>query len=227
MDRKERLSKFNKFHIINIAKDLFHEKGFTQTTMDDIAERADCSKSTIYVYFKNKDEIFDYIVLDYGNILKADIINAVTTAKDAPQGYYDSVDTPVITTKEIPQGYYAICDTLVRHYKAYPLYFEALLGELNYTSTESDSVNYQIFAVGEQIVGIIGNYMQTCVFNGSINTDPEPLSHNILYLWASICGIISLAHNKEKYIVNELKMLPEEFMKNGFTFLIRSTLIID
>lgn len=63
MNKKERLYEFNRKHILSAAKELFLEKGAAQTTMDEIAKKADFSKSTIYVYFKSEEEIFDYIVL--------------------------------------------------------------------------------------------------------------------------------------------------------------------
>lgn len=45
---------------LNIAQatiDLFYEKGMHQTSMDDIAKSAGVAKGTIYLYFKNKEEI--------------------------------------------------------------------------------------------------------------------------------------------------------------------------
>ena len=206
MSRKERLSEFNRRNILNTAKELFLEKGVIQTTMDDIAANAECSKSTIYVYFKSKEEIFDCIVLDYCVMLKGEIVEAINTAK------------------EFPDGYFAICNTMVKYYNAHPLYFESVLGELNYSVDESDTVRFQIYSVGEQIVGIIGNYVKTCIINGYVRADLEPLPQTILYLWAGICGVISLAHKKEKYITQEMNIALDEFMHDGFNFLLRSAL---
>ena len=51
--KKELLTKFNKDNIIRAAKELFSEQGVERTTMDEIAKKADYSKSTLYVYFKS------------------------------------------------------------------------------------------------------------------------------------------------------------------------------
>ncbi len=40
------------------AMKLFSEKGYEQTSMEDIAREAEVGKATIYGYFKNKQEIF-------------------------------------------------------------------------------------------------------------------------------------------------------------------------
>ena len=45
--------------IINTAKSIFSEKGFSGTGLREIAMGAGVSTGNIYNYFKNKDEIFD------------------------------------------------------------------------------------------------------------------------------------------------------------------------
>ncbi len=40
------------------AKRVFAEKGFTRTTIEDIAREAELSPGTLYLYFKNKDELY-------------------------------------------------------------------------------------------------------------------------------------------------------------------------
>ena len=48
--------------LINIAIDLFAKKGFSVTTMRDIAKAADVNLALIYYYFKDKEELLYYIV---------------------------------------------------------------------------------------------------------------------------------------------------------------------
>lgn len=43
--------------ILRCATDLFSEKGFIPTTMDDVAERANITKRTLYRYVKSKDDL--------------------------------------------------------------------------------------------------------------------------------------------------------------------------
>lgn len=44
--------------IMDAAKKVFASKGFGGATMDNIAEKAELSAATLYLYFKNKDELF-------------------------------------------------------------------------------------------------------------------------------------------------------------------------
>lgn len=59
--RKQSLVAFHKETIIKEANELFLHNGIAKTTMDDIAHASGYSKSTIYVYFKSKDDIFQHI----------------------------------------------------------------------------------------------------------------------------------------------------------------------
>jgi AcrR family transcriptional regulator len=47
-----------KSHIIECAFSVFSEKGYSDTSMDDIVEKSGVSKGGIYNYFKSKEEIF-------------------------------------------------------------------------------------------------------------------------------------------------------------------------
>ena len=43
--------------ITNAAHTVIHEKGITNATVDDIAQRAGVAKGTVYLYFKSKEDI--------------------------------------------------------------------------------------------------------------------------------------------------------------------------
>jgi AcrR family transcriptional regulator len=53
--------------IITAALDLFVERGFASTRLDDVAARAGVSKGTLYLYFESKEDLFKAVVR--GNIL--------------------------------------------------------------------------------------------------------------------------------------------------------------
>lgn len=53
--------------IIAAALDLFVERGFAATRLDDVAVRAGISKGTLYLYFENKEDLFKAVVR--GNML--------------------------------------------------------------------------------------------------------------------------------------------------------------
>jgi AcrR family transcriptional regulator len=56
-ERKEREKQLRRDEIILAAEKVFFRKGFDYTTMDHIAEEAELSKGTLYLYFKSKEDL--------------------------------------------------------------------------------------------------------------------------------------------------------------------------
>ena len=54
-ERKEREKQRRHEEIITAAEKVFFNKGFDLSTMDDIADAAELSKGTLYLYFKSKE----------------------------------------------------------------------------------------------------------------------------------------------------------------------------
>jgi AcrR family transcriptional regulator len=48
--------------LLAAALDLFVDKGFAATRLDDVAARAGVSKGTVYLYFPSKEELFKQVV---------------------------------------------------------------------------------------------------------------------------------------------------------------------
>ena len=48
--------------LLDAALDLFVERGFAATRLDDVARRAGVSKGTLYLYYANKEELFKAVV---------------------------------------------------------------------------------------------------------------------------------------------------------------------
>ncbi|MBW1703818.1 MAG: TetR/AcrR family transcriptional regulator [Deltaproteobacteria bacterium] len=57
-ERKEREKKMRRQQIMDAAKKVFASNGFGCATVENIAEEAELSPATLYLYFKNKDELF-------------------------------------------------------------------------------------------------------------------------------------------------------------------------
>ncbi|WP_246070405.1 TetR/AcrR family transcriptional regulator [Paenibacillus kobensis] len=55
--------------IIETAERLFLEKGFDNTTVQDVVQRMGIAKGTFYHYFKSKDELVDHVLQRYSDRL--------------------------------------------------------------------------------------------------------------------------------------------------------------
>ena len=56
-ERKEREKQQRRIDIIDAAEKVFFSKGYENSTMDDIAAKAELAKGTLYLYFNTKSEI--------------------------------------------------------------------------------------------------------------------------------------------------------------------------
>ncbi len=70
-ERKEREKQQRKGEIIRAAEKAFFSKGFDKTTMDDIADQAELSKGTLYLYFKSKEDLHMAVASKAITILKS------------------------------------------------------------------------------------------------------------------------------------------------------------
>ena len=66
--------------LLDAALDLFVERGYASTRLEDVAKRAGVSKGTLYLYFTNKEELFKAVV-------RASIVPAIGAAEDAIAGF--------------------------------------------------------------------------------------------------------------------------------------------
>lgn len=62
LPRKERERIYKQADILNAAAYLFAENGYENTTIDDIAEKSEFGKGTLYNYFSGKEEIYSAIL---------------------------------------------------------------------------------------------------------------------------------------------------------------------
>ena len=70
-ERKEREKERRRQQIMVAAKRVFSRQSFNKATMEDIAKEAELSPGTIYLYFKNKEELFASLslrILHYMNV---------------------------------------------------------------------------------------------------------------------------------------------------------------
>ena len=76
--------------IIAAARKEFYEYGFTQASLRKIASRAEVTTGALYTRYKNKDELFEYLVSEV-------LIVMGTYGKEAMEHYYKAQETKNIS----------------------------------------------------------------------------------------------------------------------------------
>ncbi|MBR1815811.1 MAG: TetR/AcrR family transcriptional regulator [Lachnospiraceae bacterium] len=194
--KKAALEQFNRDNILEAAKELFELKGVEATTMDDIAKHADYSKSTIYVYFKSKEDIYNSIVEDYLSILTGEIETCIS----ADEGFEET--------------YFRLCDCLVSFEEKYPKYYASLMGEENMTNSrkKTNIINQD---VGRELRELISSLLEKGVRHNVLRKDID-LQPTVLYVWSAISGIIQVADRKKDTLKNKVNMDREEYLRYSF-----------
>ena len=80
--RMERKKRDLRQKIINVAMKLFEQQGFSNTTMEQIAEAADVARKTLYNYFPEKEAIANEYVKDISNGLAQEALAKLQNLPD-------------------------------------------------------------------------------------------------------------------------------------------------
>lgn len=182
-ERREREKGQRRNDIIDAAERIFFSKGRALATMDDVAEEAELSKGTLYLYFKSKEELYLAMNLRGLKILAGLFREAI--AKD---------ETGIEKIKAIGQAY-------LQFYKKHPDYFNALL---YFESQEMDLENQKSVACechdhGEMALNIVADALRVGIEDGTIRSDINPLSTAVA-LWGQISGLIQLINLKGDHL---------------------------
>ena len=81
--RRERKKEETRHRIFHAAIDLFRERGFEQTTVDDITEKADVAKGTFFNYFPRKEAVLDYLSEERLGVIEENVASLFAEDRDA------------------------------------------------------------------------------------------------------------------------------------------------
>jgi AcrR family transcriptional regulator len=100
-------------HLVQAARQVFIRYGFKKTALDDIAREARKGKSTIYYYFKSKDEIFKAVIEAEAEIRTKSIDEQVSAETDPRQRLRTYIYSRLTSLKNVENYYEAIKNDLL------------------------------------------------------------------------------------------------------------------
>ncbi len=183
-ERKRRDRKRRRRQIMVAAKKVFSIKGFTKTTMEDIAREAELSPGTLYLYFKNKDELYAS--------LSVEILDHL----------YDKLKRVYVKESQSPQRRIEILkQTLFDVYEFDPLILVSLfhLQSSDILKNLSDPMLARIRDRSRETIEIISHIFEEGI-SGRVFIEKAPmeLSH---VMWALFSGIVLWEESKR--IIND------------------------
>lgn len=172
-ERKEREKERRRQQIIVAAKRVFSEKGFNKATMEDIAKEAELSPGTLYLYFKNKEELYaslslrilQYLHIRVTHVNKETSLDPEQKVKALMEAMYDVYDfDPLII---INMFHLQSSETLKN-------LSETLLSEIKDLSQRSNGAIAKIFEEG---------------INAGLYVDHHPMAMADIF-WSMFSGVV-------------------------------------
>jgi AcrR family transcriptional regulator len=84
-ERRKREKEARKRHILKVARGLLISKGLQATTINQIARLSELSVGTIYLYYRNKEDIFAVLQEEGLDLLALQMARAVESVESAPE----------------------------------------------------------------------------------------------------------------------------------------------
>jgi AcrR family transcriptional regulator len=179
--RKERQKEELRGKILHAAKELFMQKGFEDTSIRNIAEKIEYSPTTIYLYFKDKDDIFCELHRE-GFALLNQYFRPLAHVSD-----------PYERLKAINKAYITFA---MENGELYDLMFIINAPMKSIKKDESD------WEEGSRAFAFLVNTIQECISKGYFGgMQPEVLAFTV---WSMVHGIASLEIRNRCSVVESL-----------------------
>lgn len=177
-ERKEREKERKKALMLEAAEKLILSKGLDQLNMDEVAETAEVSKGSLYLYFRNKKDLVLGICHKATGLLTEEISK--------------------VLTKDLPglELVYMIGETYLNYVREHPEYYRAMRFFDNLKETEKLAESEFIHLCQSNMHSSF-TYMvraiQIGMQDGSINSTYDPKELAIL-LWSTSQGMVNMAY---------------------------------
>jgi AcrR family transcriptional regulator len=183
-ERKTREKQEMKALILNAAKDMFIQEGFEKTSLRKIADKIEYSPTTIYLYYKDKTEIFHELMEIGFSIL----LNRF------------SEDMKIVNPID---RLYALGETYITFALENSEYYDLMF----ITKNAMDKVHTaDDWCSGKKTFMCLQNTVEDCIAQNQLKSkDPNTAT---LAFWAQVHGVVSL------YIRDRMKMFPKESIKD-------------
>lgn len=98
----------NRESILKIAREIFSKYGYKKTTLDDIANAVRKGKSSLYYYFKSKEDLFQAVIMKEVDILAHELEIVINRNTDPVDKLRDYILTKLATFRGLANFYHAI-----------------------------------------------------------------------------------------------------------------------
>lgn len=96
--------------VLKTTKDLYQKFGYKKVTMDDVAREVGKTRSALYYYFKNRDELFEAVLFSLVDEVKAELLD-VMAAESALDAKLNAFCVVKINGSKLIQAFYSALES--------------------------------------------------------------------------------------------------------------------
>lgn len=208
-ERRQREKERRRNDIVNAAERVFFSRGMENATMDDVADEAELSKGTLYIYFQSKEDL--YLAITKRGL---DILTAMFEKESAKKA------SGIEKIYAIGQAYRDFAKKHTNYFQAMA-YFDLRIKEMGEESPNARASIEQ----GEKVLTICAEAIQRGIADSSIRSDIDPKKAAII-LWGQTTGILQLILYKGRHMKAMLTEFgfktPDEIIAYSFQMIRRS-----
>jgi len=188
-ERKERERLQRRNDIIDAAEKVFFSRGFESATMDEIAEMAELSKGTLYLYFRSKEDLQFAIFMRGSDILMKMMNDNLSTGSTGYQRLLGLADSFIRFSRE-NQNYFSLF-----------MYYES--SRMNSLNIDQDQL--QVYLKEDSPLALVTHQVTKGMQDGSLRDD-LPAEVFSATLWSQLLGVLIVLNNKaDLYEIFNLK----------------------
>ena len=203
IERKEREKEQRREDIISAAQKIFFEKGLPSATMDEIAEAAELSKGTLYLYYKSKEDLYLAVAMRGSDIMYKMFVDATTPGKPTLQRVAD-----------LGEAYFAFFKEHRDYFRMYQ-YFE--------NSQFHKQVSQDMLAVcanhDSKIWSVVIGLIQQGVSEGLFDPDLDPAQAAII-LWSTGNALMRQMDRDDDYWKAHMRVDLEATMRKAYQLIL-------
>lgn len=191
-ERKMREKSQRSQAILKAAKRLILKHGVEGMSMNLLAEATELNKATLYLYFKDKDDLVDAVAYEGLTLLEEE---------------FEKAD------RGLPSGFERVSKlvrTICAFYKEYPVYFYAMNHQER--RRERERLETPFAAKGNEaasrVFGKIADGVRQGIAEGSIRRDID-VNLLLVLLYAQIYGVMHMIYSKEDIYKDVFGLDPE------------------
>lgn len=201
-ERKEREKEKRREDILNAAEAVFFSKGFENTKMEEVAEKAEVSKGTVYLYFKSKEDL-QFGVLQKGASILQEMLEAVIS--ESKSGLENLL--------EMGRAFILFSEHFPNHFDLF-LFFQVN----DYSKLNIDRSDLQSYFINESPYTLLVKIVRKGIEDGSLRQDVDAEVFSTT-LWSMMMGVMIVLKNK-KELHEVIGINQSEILSTNFEILV-------